>query len=154
MSLTQTEADYLLRLDKRFIDSAPIELSQVMGMDFIRELLSLDRKEKFLLDVRRGRRQKAYLRYQTRARQCIILARLDIDGPRHKNPSSETDPEGRWLSGTHLHIYREGYEARIAFELDAVSGFTFTRPLELTKTFCEFLDFCHVVDRPPVQLVI
>jgi len=144
----------LIQLSKRFVEDAPIELSKDLGMDYVRELLSLDRREKFFLDIRRSRRQRAYLRYQTRARQCIVLARLEIDGPRHQNPPHGDDKGGRWITGTHLHIYREGFEDKIAYELHEVPGFSFTQPLELTETFAEFLDFCQVVERPVVQLTL
>ena len=154
MSLPQEEADRLIEMEKRFVDSDVLELSQSMAMDYVREMTSLDGRERSLLDVWRSRRRTAYLRYQTRARQCIILARLDIDGPRHRNPPLGSDAEARWLSGTHLHLYREGYDDRIAFELADVPDFSFTTPLALTQTFAEFLGFCHVAESPAVQLTL
>lgn len=154
MVLTQQEADELILLEKRFLDNAVLELSQAEGMDYSRDLASLDNRERFSLDVRRSRRQRAYLRYQNRARQCVVLARLEIDGPRHQNPPIGEEVFGRWISGTHLHLYREGFEDKIAHELSEVPGFSFTQPVELTRTFSEFLDFCHVVERPVVQLTL
>lgn len=90
MILTQQEADDL------------IQLSKDLGMDYVRELLSLDRREKFFLDIRRSRRQRAYLRYQTRARQCIVLARLEIDGL----PATRIRPTGMTKAdvGLQAHI--------------------------------------------------
>ncbi len=41
--------------------------------------------------------------YQNRARSAIILMRLDLDGPPHRNP------DGQEVPCPHLHIYREGY---------------------------------------------
>ena len=37
-----------------------------------------------------------------------MLARLDYNLPRHKNPDSN------WVSGTHLHVCREGFADRWA----------------------------------------
>ena len=104
--LTQAEADGLLAMSKRFV--SPPTVSLAPGVDDSYELASEDGKERFLLDVWRGVIRVSKLKYQNRAKKIVVLARLDIDGSPH------TNPDGAQLGGTHLHLYREGYEDRWA----------------------------------------
>ncbi len=54
-------------------------------------LTSHDKREAFLLDVTRQiKLTKAT--FQNRVRQAIVLMRLDIDGPPHRNPDGEEIP--------------------------------------------------------------
>lgn len=66
MPLTQIEADYLLQMDKVFMDQGPIEFSLTQPMDYDRVLRSSDRREELLLTIERGYRNSARLKYQTR----------------------------------------------------------------------------------------
>jgi hypothetical protein len=95
MPLTQAEADELLQMPKVFVANAPIEFSLAEPMDHDRVLRSTDRREEFLLTIERGRRKRIRLKYQTRARRVIVLARLELNGPRHKNP-----PESPYITGS------------------------------------------------------
>lgn len=104
--LEQHEADTLMAMNKYFIDRNTILLSP--GIDATRELVGEDKQEKFLFDMWRGTIRFSKYRYQTRGRKIIVLVRLDIDGAPH------TNPDGNRIEGTHLHIYREGYEDRWA----------------------------------------
>ena len=151
MALTQAEADALLHMDKRFRDSSEIVLTRTLPMDFRRELLSLDQRERFFLDVWRSPHIAARLRHQTRARASVILARLDIGGRRHWNPPTEENPEGGWVGGTHLHVYREGLGDRFAYAEEELHSLGFQKPLALVGTFEHFLRFCSVVRIPKIQ---
>src|SRR5438105_4348817 len=66
-------------------------------------LVSVDRAEEFVLDVRRGRIDLAKVTHQNRARQVVILVRLDLGGPPHRNP------DGVEVPCPHLHVFREGF---------------------------------------------
>lgn len=48
------------------------------------------------------------MKYQLRARQTIVLARLDFGAP-HRNP------DGKEIGVPHLHLYREGYGDKFAY---------------------------------------
>lgn len=98
-------------------------------------------EERFLLDLGRGRRRVAKLKFQTRARKVYVLARLDIDGTPH------TNPDGRRLGGTHLHLYREGFEARWAYPLDPGEFDTTSAPV----AFRDFCAYCHILQPPTLQ---
>jgi hypothetical protein len=111
VSLTQSEADALIAMVKTFADTAAISIPP--GIDDARGLICVDPNERFLLDIWRSTFRLSKLRYQTRGPQIIVLVRLDIDGTPH------TNPDGEGLTGTHLHLYREGYDDKWAQPIDA-----------------------------------
>ena len=115
MPLTQAEANALLQMPKAFIDAAPLDFSRTQPLSYERPLLSLDRREEFLFDFERGRRNRARLKYQTRGRKVVILARLDLDGPAHRNPPNSPHRPGQRLPCPHFHLYTENFEDRIAY---------------------------------------
>lgn len=151
MPLTQAEADELLQMPKVFVDQGPIEFSRTQPMDYDRVLRSTDRREEFLLTIERGRLKHIRLKYQTRARRVIILARLELNGPRHKNPPESPYKPGEWISDTHLHLYREGFEDRIAYELVDAPGWIDPHLTDGIPALERFMRFCGVNHWPPIQ---
>jgi hypothetical protein len=65
MTLTQSEADYLIAMAKSFISSATVSI--LPGSDHTHELLGADPHERFLLDIWRGTIKLSKLKFQTRA---------------------------------------------------------------------------------------
>lgn len=135
MSLTQAEADYLMQLEKKFTSDDPLVLG-AGPLKFVRTLISEDGREQFLLDVHRGRLSLKKYTFQERARVIIPLARVDAGKTlRHTNP----DPDARVIEGSHIHIYREGYDVKFAWPLD---GFPFRDPDDMiinVRRFCSLL---------------
>ena len=117
MSLTQFEADSLLQMPKEFVDGDPLSFSQNEPMNYDRLLQSQDRREQFILTVERGQRNRIRLKFQTRARKVITLARLELNGPAHRNPPESPYRPNERLAGPHMHLYRESFDDRIAFDL-------------------------------------
>jgi hypothetical protein len=154
MALSQAEADQLLTMSKLFVDQDPLEFSQSESMNYNRELRSADRRERFFLTIERGMRNRLRLKYQTRARSVIVLARLELNGPRHKNPPNAPYKPGEWLSGTHLHVYREGFEARIAYELADAPGWASDISTDAVVMLENFFRFCGVTQWPNIQTAI
>jgi len=138
--LTQAEADALIAMDKRF--AHPTTIALLPGSDQTHELVGVDDHERFLLDLWRGTFRLSKTRYQTRGRKVIVLVRLDIDGAPH------TNPDGQQLGGTHIHVYREGYEDRWAFPLHATQ---FAGTDDMQRTFREFCDYCRIQNPPAWQ---
>src|SRR5438046_1727577 len=101
IDLTQDEADELMAMEKRAGDEREW-LFPGPGDSITIPLTSLDKRENFMLDVTRGQIKLSKATYQNRARVAIILLRLDLDGPPHRNP------DGIEIPCPHLHIYREG----------------------------------------------
>lgn len=151
MHLTQAEADGLIQMPKVFVDQDPIEFSRTEPMDYDRVLRSTDRREEFLLTIERGRRRRIRLKYQTRARRVIVLARLELNGPRYKNPPDSPYKPGEWIAETHLHLYREGFEDRITYELDDAPGWTDPGSDDGIPALERFMRYCGVTQWPPIQ---
>jgi len=142
--LTQAEADQFMAMAKHFV-RPPAAITIPLGADDTYELADPNDREKFLLDVWRGTIRLSKLKFQNRVRAAIVLVRLDVDGAPH------TNPDGQQLPGTHLHLFREGYDDRWAFPID-VSQFTMLS--DPGTTFQEFCGFCKIESPPPVQGVI
>src|ERR1041385_1550451 len=122
MPISQAEADSLLHMAKEFVENDSIEFSTTQPMRFERALVSVDRRERFLLDVERGRRKRTRLRYQTRGREVIILARLELDGSDHINPPNSPYRPGERIKCPHIHVYLEGFEDRVAYQFGELPG--------------------------------
>lgn len=136
--LTQAEADALIAMDKVRIDSK--QWSYPSGGEQLSvPLTSLDRRETFALDITRSRIKLTKSTHQSRARQAIVLLRLDIDGPPHRNP------DGTEIPCPHLHVYREGYGAKWAVPAPPL----LCQPgADAFATCIAFMAHCQIVDAP------
>jgi hypothetical protein len=141
IDITQAEADALIEMEKRRVDEKEW-LFSAPGERLAIPLISPDRREHFMLDVSRAQIKLTKATYQNRARQAIILMRLDIDGPAHRNPDGEEIP------CPHLHNYREGYGDKWAV-LAPVDRYPST--LDLFSTFKAFMTHCNVTEPPNIQ---
>ncbi|MCO6453564.1 MAG: hypothetical protein J5I90_22470 [Caldilineales bacterium] len=139
--LTQAEADALLALKKYRIDDTMWPYPGP-GEKIIVPLESADKKESFLLDVSRGSINLAKGTYQNRARKVIVLARLDFNGPPHRNP------DGIDIPCPHLHIYREGYGDKWAIVLPEGKFTDETDPWAMLQ---DFMNYCNIEEKPDIQ---
>lgn len=139
IDLSQSEADALMLMEKVCVQEGKWDYPPLGGSICI-PLTSVDRRENFHLDISRGRIELRRAKYQNRARQVIILVRLDAGGPPHRNPDGEEIP------CPHLHIYREGFGDKWAARLPADR---FANATDLWQTLIDFMSYCHVT-RPPV----
>jgi hypothetical protein len=137
--LIQSEADKLIAIEKLFLKQSTISLPP--GADLTYDVISQDRQESFLLDLWRGIYRLSKVKFQNRARQVIILVRLCIDGPHH------TNPDGQKVGRTHIHVYREGYDDRWAYQLDSAQ---FTDTTEIALTLEQFCNYCSI-EKPIIQ---
>ncbi|MDG6473849.1 hypothetical protein QAZ13_06585 [Glaesserella parasuis] len=113
-----------------------------MGGSLRLSLHSMDKKETFNLDVTRGYIALEKITFQTRARKAIVLVRLDIEGPPHRNP------DGEEIICPHIHLYREGYGDKWAYPLPDELKSVLDRPYELLD---KFMDYCHIIGKPMIQ---
>jgi len=117
---------------------------------------SLDGRIAFLFDVnRRGKFKLTRCSYLERYRITDILARLDIDGSPHTNPSVTTPPlpalaahNGARIDCPHFNYYVEGFDDRWAVPA-AEAGFHQTTDLVLALR--EFMTHCGVQNVPTIQ---
>ncbi len=146
--LTQQEADNLLEtlkqiqnVDKQMSFPAPGDAEKL-------SLVSEDGKHEFIVDINR----KGYVAiaekctYQGRYQKDNILLRLDICASEH------TNPDGSIVPASHLHVYREGYGDKWAYELPE----EIIHPDDLIQTTIDFLKYFKTVnaDSLNIQTVI
>ena len=80
--------------------------------------------------------------YQNRARQIVVLLRLDISGTPHRNPNGEK------VLSPHLHIYREGLGDKWACP---VPSDRFEDLNDVNQTLRDFMKYCNVITLPNIQ---
>lgn len=139
--LRQEEADTLIAMAKIKINDDPHDYPGTGGSVTV-PLTSEDKREEFLLDIYRGRLDLRKGTYQNRARQVIVLVRLDFGGAPHRNP------DGTEVSCPHLHLFREGYGDKWAMPMSAE---TFPHIGDLWQTLDDFMWFCNIIDRPNIS---
>jgi hypothetical protein len=140
--LSQAEAEALIAMEK-FRTDAMQRTYPRSGEQLSVELTSADRRESFMLDITRSSIKLTQSTHQTRARQAIVLVRLDVDGRPHRNP------DGVEIPCPHLHVYREGYGDKWAAPAPAhlcpPGGNAFAVCLA-------FMTHCNVVDQPSFEV--
>jgi len=99
IDIPQAEADALIAMEKERVHDKEW-LFTAAGERLAIPLASLDKREQFMLDVSRGQIKLTKAMFQNRARQAVVLMRLDLDGPPHRNP------DGAEVPCPHLHIPR------------------------------------------------
>ena len=139
--LSQTEAEWLIGLEKRRVDDKEWNYPSLGGGISI-PLVSFDEKEQFMLDIRRSRVNLLKGSYQNRARRIVSLIRLCFGGVSHHNP------DGEEVGTPHIHIYREGYGDKWAYPLP---GDEFTTLDSQWQVFQDFLRYCNITDSPHIR---
>jgi hypothetical protein len=137
--LSQAEADALLRMEKYRVDATAHAFPDLGGHTQI-ALQSQNQRESFSLDISR-RRIALTTKYQTRGRQSVVLARLDFNSP-HRNPD---DTE---VGIPHLHIYKEGFGDKWAYEVPADM---LKNPFDAWQVPLDFMSYCSVVEPPNIS---
>lgn len=142
ISLTQIEADKLIAMEKHRANDDCSDFPFDGDDSLSLPLHSPDNREKFILDIRRSRIISLKGTYQNRARQAVVLIRLDFGGAPHRNPDDEDIP------CPHLHIYREGFGDKYAIPapIDKFSDIT-----DLWRTLEEFMLYCNITKPPCIN---
>jgi hypothetical protein len=137
--LTQAEADYLFSLEKIAVDSEKIWDFSGKDDNLRIPLISVDKRESFMLDVWSSGKIALKMKYQTRCRSVFLLARIDYDGPPHQNP------DGLEVGYPHIHIYKEGMGLKFAFPLPPE---IFPKPEDRWNTLHNFMGYCNISKVP------
>lgn len=141
INLTQAGADALIAMEKHRADDHQWDYPALGGTVRI-PLVSTDKKESFMLDVTRGNIDLLKATYQNRVRHTVILLRLDLNGPPHRNPDDVEIP------CPHLHIYREGFGDKWAFP---IPNNRFTDIADLWQTLLDFMVYCNITQPPLIR---
>lgn len=141
VDISQAEADALIAMEKHCVENKSWLFPEPGGRLAI-PLVSPDKRENFILDMTRAQIKLTKATYQNRARQAIILMRLDLDGSPHRNPDDQEIPF------PHLHIYREGYADKWAIPAPAN---VYPNVADLFATFEAFMRHCNITQTPQID---
>ena len=141
INLTQAEADALIAMAKNRVDATEWDYPY-LGKAISIPLVSANRREQFVLDVRRGRIDLAKGTYQNRGRQVVVLVRLDFGGAPHRNP------DGEEIDSPHLHLYREGFGDKWAVPVPVGCFRDIANPWQ---TLNDFMRYCNVGEPPNIR---
>jgi hypothetical protein len=141
LNLAQTDANALIAMEKHRANEERSDFPTA-GQSLVVPLLSPDRREQFLLDVSRGRIDLLRVKMQNRARQVVVLVRLDLGGAPHRNPDDEEVPS------PHLHVYREGFGDKWA---EPVPADHFRNTGNLWVALEDFMRFCNITKTPHIE---
>ena len=136
IDLTQAEADALLAMEKHRVNDDRHSFGAVR-LEI--PLASADQREYFLLDIGRGRINLLRGKYQTRAKQTVVLARIEFGGAPHRNP------DGVEVASPHLHVFREGFGDKWAQPLPSQS---FSNSDDAWTLMEDFFRYCNVTQPP------
>lgn len=142
--LTQSEAEILMQMEKHKEDAS--EYSFPLGGEKTEiPLVGVNDRDRFILDLYRGKINLAKITYQNRTRQTIVLVRVDLEGGMHANP------DGALIPCPHLHVYREGYGDKWATPLPPS---VFTNSKDIWQTMIDFMRYCNITLPPNIKPVL
>ena len=141
IDLTQAEADLLIAIEKHRTDGEERDYPGTGG-SITAPLISADKREHFLLDVNRSAINLVKGTYQERARQVLVLVRLDFGGAPHRNPDDTEIP------CPHLHLFCEGYGDKWAV---SVPSDDFSDLSDAWQTLHDFMTYCNITQPPYIH---
>ena len=152
--LPQSEADKLIAIEKKRVNDEIYDFP--MAGDILEiPIVSFNGREKFLLDINRGRIIISKCTYQKRYKETIILIRLDIDGPPHLNPEVIkvplpylSDYNGIAIECPHLHLYVENFMDKWAIPVTLEK---FPKIKDIYETLYDFFNYCNIIQPPNVK---
>lgn len=133
-TLTQAEADRLISMLKHSL----MEFIQIPGkrqnIEF--DVIGESKKDRFAIYIFRGNIKGNKIHFNARIKaNGITLLEL------HLNPTTiHSNPDGTKITGSHWHIYREGYGHSYAFPAEDITSDDFV------ENTIKFLKRFHVVD--------
>jgi hypothetical protein len=141
IDIPQADADALIAMEKQCVENKTWLFPEPGGRLAV-ALVSPDKRENFILDITRAQIKLTKATYQNRARQAIILMRLDLDGPPHRNPDDQEIP------CPYLHIYREGFGDKWAFPAPVDR---YPNVQDLFSTLDAFMRHCNITEPPQID---
>lgn len=130
-----------------FIDMLKHIIDEPMDFDFTKRVINIkdsDGREEYLLDIVPNRFRPSKVSATLRMRKNVLLVRLDVDGPPHRNPDDTEIP------CPHLHVYKQGYDLKWAYPLPPVFGDCVSL-MDYLDSFCQH---CHIRGKLFVQIPI
>lgn len=144
--LTQQEANDFISLEKIRINDNHWNFPAPGGSISI-PIISVNEKEEFLLDVGRcSNISISKITCQNRIRKTIVLLRLDFADSNKQR--THRNPDGSELFGTHIHIYREGFADKWAYNLEDAD---FPVKNDYWLLLDDFMKYCNIIEPPIIN---
>lgn len=140
--------------EKKYIDK---NIDFPMPNDAVQlSVKSVFSENEYIVDINRKQATLGRITYQDRYQKNIILLRLDIGTKPHRNP------DGKILSGNHIHVYKNDYQDTVAYELDdpALKEINPAFDLQSFATddihhlFQAFSEFCNIINVPSYNHIL
>lgn len=128
--ISEKESEYLLSLEKAFKEPDQIIFTE----EWSREIESIDWKELFIMDYKKGRIDVSKYTLNHRYRTAITLFRIDMNWA-HRNP------DWKFIRESHIHVYREWYDIKWAYPL---SKFWFKQSDDINIIFEQVLKYLNI----------
>ena len=130
-----------------FIDMIKTILGKPVKFDFTKKVIELadnGGREEYLLDIIPNRMIPNKISTTLRVRKNVLLVRLDVNGPPHRNPDDTEVP------CPHLHVYKQGYGLKWAYPVPPAFGDC----VGLANYLDSFCDYCHIHGKIFTQIPI
>lgn len=137
--LTQEEAERLLSMLKKSLIEYLMLPQKGDKVEF--DVCGDNKKDLFSINIFRGKINGNKINYNARIKSNgIMLLELHINATnRHINP------DGTIITGSHWHIYKEGFGNRYAFPADDIEDNNFV------QNTINFLDEFNVIEKPVIH---
>ena len=139
--LTQEEANTLIQLSKYLLNPQSFRFpmqseTRVYPLRYARQETD---KTDMNISLYRGKKSAQKVSYRLLYRGNVVLVRVDLG-----DMSVHTNPDGRVLSGNHIHIFKEGYNLSYAYELSEIGSGLFMNPDNFSVLFYDFCRYCGI----------
>jgi len=138
--ISQSVANFLIKLRKVPVAKNDYRFPNQQYCKLNIPLKSEDGRHNFMLDINRNKINLSKVTYQNRTRTNVVLVRLDLNGAPHRNP------DGNEISGNHIHIYKEGFNDKIAEELP--KEFENIKNNDIKQFLKTFMQYCNIIGIP------
>jgi hypothetical protein len=135
--LTQREADMLIEMLKKTVEKEVALPSGKGRVEF--DVIGERKEDRFAVNIERKGIDDKGASYQGRARfNGVILIRLDV------NPTNtHVNPDGEKITGTHIHVYTEEHDMRMAMPFDVANK-------DLYQLCYTFFERFHIIEPPEI----
>ncbi|UNU73031.1 hypothetical protein LU293_08080 [Moraxella nasovis] len=132
---------------RAFIEILKHILGKPIDFDFTKKVINIKDdigREEYLLDIIPNRIKPSKISTTLRVRKNVLLVRLDVNGPPHRNPDDTEIP------CPHLHVYKQGYELKWAYPVPPIFG-DCTSLANYLDSFCQH---CNIRGKIFLQIPI
>jgi hypothetical protein len=152
--MQEIEAINLIRVEKKIIEDR-MNFPKQNEAVIVNAISTFNPNHKFIIDINRKRAIMSRCTYQKRIYTSVRLLRLDVDTKPHRNPDDEK------VEGTHIHIFKEGYDLAWAYPLDhpylseinpSFDLTCFEDTTSLIENFINFCKYCNISSIPKFQV--